>query len=341
MIDFIRSQSVKKYLEERQISLDDKLKYALIIASQVMEPFDDIKESLLELAAETDDEEVRVQAPIWVRNEEAEYDVLARNSGREYYYRLQYTDRFGETEVQGCYPTLALAVKCGIKLADRECVDEFEIEKSILPADEALIEDIEDADSDTQYDFATARFRADGKLLCCSALCDVPKEKIESPLEERFYLIPHPFRRGDIVRYVQKRGRSRFIGLILEQEDDEMSAQKARIESLEKWCMPSWENVSVQLVNIDLETGLIWDNDCQVIPTELEFCEISDDTQDIGERVLLRLADLLKGRPTSLQYIQNGLMKLQESYDDKQRYSLITGLSIRKSQMGHVFDLNK
>lgn len=110
------------------------------------------------------------------------------------------------------------------------------------------------------------------------------------------------------------------------------------MESLQKWCTPCWENVSVQLVNVDLETGLIWDSDSQVVPTELEFYSIADDTQDIGERVLLCLSDLLKGKPTSLQYIQNGLMRLQEEYDDSQHYPLITGLDIKKSRMGHIFD---
>ena len=341
MIDFIRSKSVKKYLEEKQIYIDDKLKYALIVESQMAFPLEDIKKSLLELAAETDDEEVKVQAPIWIRNEDAEFAVLSRNSGPDYYYKLQYTDRYGEIVVYGCYPTLELAVKCGIKLAAEECVDEFEIEKDIMPASEAVIDDIEDTDSDSQYDFATARFRADGKLLCCSARCAVLKEEIESPLEERFHIVPHPFRRGDIVRYVGGRDGGRFFGLILEQEDDEMSAQKERMESLQKWCTPCWENVSVQLVNVDLETGLIWDNDCQVVPTELEFYPIPEDTQDLGERVLLCLSDLLKGKPTSLQYIQNGLMKLQEEYDDSQRYPLITGLDIKKSRMGYIFDSDK
>ncbi len=341
MIDFIRSKSVKKYLEEKQIYIDDKLKYALIVESQMAFPLEDIKKSLLELAAETDDEEVKVQAPIWIRNEDAEFAVLSRNSGPDYYYKLQYTDRYGEIVVYGCYPTLELAVKCGIKLAAEECVDEFEIEKDIMPASEAVIDDIEDTDSDSQYDFATARFRADGKLFCCSARCAVLKEEIESPLEERFHIVPHPFRRGDIVRYVGGRDGGRFFGLILEQEDDEMSAQKERMESLQKWCTPCWENVSVQLVNVDLETGLIWDNDCQVVPTELEFYPIPEDTQDLGERVLLCLSDLLKGKPTSLQYIQNGLMKLQEEYDDSQRYPLITGLDIKKSRMGYIFDSDK
>ena len=341
MIDFIRSKSVKKYLEEKQIHIDDKLKYALIVESQMSFPLENIKESLLELAAETDDEEVKVQAPIWIRNEDAEFAVLSRNSGPDYYYKLQYTDRYGEIVVYGCYPTLELAVKCGIKLAAEECVDEFEIEKDIMPASEAVIDDIEDMDSDTKYDFATARFRADGKLLCCSARCDVPKEEIEDPLEERFHIIPHPFRRGDIVRYVRGREGRRSFGLILEQEDDEMSAQKDRMESLQKWYTPCWENVSIQLVNIDLETGLIWDNDGQVVPTELEFYQIPEDTQDLGERVLLSLSDLLKGKPTSLQFIQNGLMKLQEKYDDNKCYSLITGLDIKKSRMGYIFDSDK
>lgn len=97
MIDFIRSKSEKKYLVEKQISIDDKLKYALIVDSQMAFPLEDIKKSMLELAAETDDEEVKAQAPVWVRNEVAEYAVLARNSGPDYYYKLQYTDRFGET----------------------------------------------------------------------------------------------------------------------------------------------------------------------------------------------------------------------------------------------------
>lgn len=338
MIDFIRSKSVKKYLEEKQISINDKLKYALIVESQMAFPLEDIKQSLLELAAETDDEEVKAQAPVWARNEDAEYAVLLRDSGPDYYYKLQYTDRFGETEVHGCYPTLELAVKCGIKLADYECIEEFEIEKEIMPASEAVVDDIDDPNSDSQYDFATARFRADGKLLCCSARCAVPKEEIESPLEERFHIIPHPFRRGDIVRYAREKEGRKYFGLILEQEDDEMSAQKERMESLQKWCIPCWENVSVQLVNVDLETGLIWDSDSQVVPTELEFYPIADATQDVGERVLLCLSDLLKGKPASLQYIQNGLMKLQEAYDDSQHYPLITGLSIKKSRMGHIFD---
>lgn len=119
---------------------------------------------------------------------------------------------------------MELDVKCGIKLVDYESIDEFEIAKKIMPASEAVVDDLDDPDSDSQYNLAMARFRADGKLLCCSARCAVPKEEIASPLEERFYMVPHPFRRGDIVRYVREKEGRRYFDLILEQEDDEMSA---------------------------------------------------------------------------------------------------------------------
>ena len=338
MIEYV-SKSVRKYLDEKHIELDDKLKYALIIGSEIRYPLDEIKESLRELAGMTDDEEVKKQAEIWIRNEDMQYEVFARDSGPNYFYKIQYYDRHDDTVVVNWYyKSLALAIDAGVKTAADEKVDEFEIYKDFRASSKEQAEDIEDFDSETIYDLANGRFRADGKMLCCSAHVAKPLETIEDPIEERYFIIPHPFRRGDIVRSLRDKDGGKTFAIILEHEDDEMSAQKDRLEDLKKYCSPSYDDVSIYLVRIDLETGLIWDNDSPVKPSELEYYPIADDTEDLGERILLVLSDLIKGKPASLQYIQNGLMKLREEYDNKQRYYLITGLSLKKSQMGYVFD---
>ena len=94
MIDCVRSEAARKYLKEKGIELDDKLKYALVVNDDHLYPQEDVVEYLEALIASTEDPEVRAQAEKKIAYYHARYDAFARDRGPGYYYHMTVFDQF-------------------------------------------------------------------------------------------------------------------------------------------------------------------------------------------------------------------------------------------------------
>lgn len=329
MIDYIKSESCKKYLSEQNIKLEDKLVYALIINNRHYYSYEDIKNSIKELATNTLDEEIKAQSEIWLKNHDKEVAAFKKDSGPEYLYIVKYSDRMSRhEEIHGYYRTIDLALKNGKLMADDYELKRFAIEK-------AFIESI-DQNSDSENMLAytgEAHYFANGKLILVNMR--MSHEEIEDPIEDRYYIMPHPFRKGDIVKRIYDDNDNRTLSVILSDDDDEMSYQKKRMERITSL---EWDSTGIAVEDVDLKTGTIWDNDGHPLPYDFEYYHIDEHTDDIGERVMLNISDIVKGKIASYQYIQHGLMKLREDVDNSNKYHLLYGIDLKKSSIGYLFD---
>lgn len=330
MIDYLKSETLKNYYRKNHIELDDKLKYALIIYSGA--PINDCIASIKELMEATQDEEIKEQGPIWIRNQEKEYESFSRDGGHSYCYKGQYWDEKKNDIVYGIYGTLDVAVMAGINAAKDEGFDRFEVVKEYMPSTEEEFIKHEVSDEDDGTDWGRGNYLADGTLMSVWGRVD-DVEEIEDPIEERYYEIPHPFKRGDIVKssYDPEGSKNYYVVTLSRKEELE------HIERIRSYRTPVWEDIWIVLECIDLETGLIWDVDSPSLPTELELCQVKRQSDDLGEWILAELSDMYRGEPFSLQHIQNGLMKLREDYDNKQKYNLLYSSVLKKSTMLYVF----
>ena len=329
MIDYIKSESCKKYLIERNIKLEDKLIYALIINNRRYHTFEDIRNSIKDLAENTLDEEIKAQTEIWLKNHDKEVAAFTKDSGPEYLYIVKYYDRMSRhEEIHGYYRSLDLALKNGKLMAEDYELERFVIEK-------AYIESIDqESDSEKMLDYTgEAHFFANGELMFVNIR--MSHEEIEDPIEDRYYIMPHPFRKGDIVKRIYDDKDERTLSVILSDDDDEMSYQKKRMERITSL---EWNDTGIAVEDVDLKTGTIWDNDGHPLPYDYEYYPIDDHTDDIGERVMLNISDIVKGKIASYQYIQHGLMKLREEYDDSNTYNLLYGMRLKKSSIGYIFE---
>ena len=329
MIDYIKSESCKKYLSEQNIKLEDKLVYALIINNRHYYSYEDIKNSIKELATNTSDEEIKAQSEIWLKNHDKKVADFTKDSGPEYLYIVKYYDRISRhEEIHGYYRTIDLALKNGMLMAEDYELKKFVIEKAFIESRG------HDSESENLLAYTgEAHYFANGELMFVNM--HMSQEEIEDPIEDRFYIMPHPFRKGDVVKRIYDDKDDRTLSVILSDDDDEMSYQKKRMERITSL---EWTNTGIAVEDVDLKSGTIWDNDGHPLPYDYEYYPINDHTDDVGERLVLNISYIVKGKIASYQYIQHGLMKLREEYDDNNKYNLLYGMKLKKSSIGYIFE---
>lgn len=319
MIDYVISEYCKKYLKENNIELDDKIKYTLIIDRIRNYSLSEVMESIKELAESTSDEEIKEQAPIWLKNRQYELDKFTRDSGPEYCYVVSYQNSHHEKEIQGYYRNLDLAVKVGIAISKEENLSRFNISKEHIISNEKDDEFLGEEPFDEE-DVGDADYTADGKMTILRVYSSL-EENIEDPIEDRYYDLPHPFKVGDVVKDINDNNNDYIV--------------LSGFSDSKKYLWTSWDDVTAYGYMFDLEAGLEWDLDDQVLPYDLEYYPVEYVHGDIRQSLLYYASKLVKGEPSFFQYIENALMKIREEHNNKYTTDLITGITLKNSSLGY------
>lgn len=336
MIDCVRSGAVRKYLAEKGIELEDKLKYALVMNDNRLYPMEDVIQYLTYLAAVTADDEVREQAGKSISQFLKHYESFGQDRGPSYYYYLMVYDKWSKNyEPGGSFRTLNLAETVGRKKASEDGTD-FRIELKYIAQNEEEGTWFDDSGVD-QSDGGEAVYNEEGKLLYCICFADGMENDIEDPIEDRWFPFPHPFRRGDILRSVNEREKDmRYIVLSCAGDDEIQDQYDCHKWRFEDGLSPSWDCTTFRVLPVSLKTGNIWEQDAPMYPYDFEYAEVSDDYENVRDQVLIQMSRMVKGEPCFMQYIQNGLQKLHEDYDNEERYQLLTGIKLKKSTVGGI-----
>lgn len=336
MIDCVRSETARKYLKEKGIELDDKLKFALVVNDDHLYPQEDVVEYLEALITSTKDPEVREQAEKKIAYYHAQYAAFARDRGPGYYYHMTAFDRFYDRdEPIGDFRTLELAESFGRDYA-REEGKEFTIELMFVAANAEEASWFTESGQD-QRDGGRAKYNKEGKLLYCVCYSDELSERIEDPIENRWFPLPHPFRRGDILKSIYPINQDmRFIVTSCAGDDEIADQYKKQEWRFAAGLLPTWDCITFEVIPVNIRTGIVWDQDDPMYPYDFEYAEVSENYESVPDQMLIQMSKMVKGEPFSMQYIQNAQMKLHEEYDDSERYQLITGLKIKKCTIGKI-----
>ena len=206
MIDYIPSNSVKKYIKDNNITLSDFEKAALIYNAHNVTK-EDVYAELAELMRETKDKNLKKQIAERLE-EDAKILKIIQTGGEKVIYKLSvYYPEDKEYEGERFFATYEAAKKFSGRYSQ-----DFMIEKmKLLFGDEA--DDGKYINEDyISPEMGSIEYNKEGKILCFSSFEYDEDKLLEKYNYERFenkYIsFRHPFRQGDIVKNVAdgKRG---------------------------------------------------------------------------------------------------------------------------------------
>ncbi len=324
MIDYIGSDAVKKYYKEKGIILSDRMIAARICNAGFK--VDEIRNSLQEIQARTEDAELKGQIEEYISREKAMYEKVKKSVPGDIYRFSVWYKGDDSYSGNGYFNDFELARSMLRDMKNkREAPDEYKkykIEKFHI-LDSSQIPFIEEhwsvggADGYVEYD-------SEGELYDIWACLEEERDAERLFTDEYFYY-PHPFKRGDIL---VRRGDDETLYVVSMDPEREAEHEKKRA---------MWGDVTdigIYATMICRRTGRIWDMDERINPLELEYARIEEGTEDVIERAALEMQRILLGKEGSFQYIFDACARRQEDYLESSRISLITGIDLHPH---HVF----
>lgn len=285
MLKLIPSKDMRKHLAELGREFSDFEK-ATFIYNQPESSLDEREAALKTLAHSTQDERLALQINENLHDSSQRLETFIRREDG-FIYLLMDT----EYAENGYFASYALAKKHGL-----ETQQPFSVAKARLISTEAQAAALRDKDSDyalVKWSYGEVFHDAGGNILSFwdDELDESPFKDISPEDRLRFELayidIPHPFRRGDIVRLVG----SDKVGIIMEPRSEaEYQKEQERLSKLKIQGLTDYSDCSVT-VNFIAADGVFYHE--HIMPIYLEYGELRDDTP--YKMVLECAKDLLLG----------------------------------------------
>lgn len=309
MINFIESEDIRNYLEQEKYEFSDFEKAALIYNNDKLS-LQEKETILIDIMKNTDDDELKKQIEIRISNNKKIIEKI-EESDEGFFFILVINDELGEEE-KGYFTSYEVAKKYGESFKSKYGI----YKKSIVTQKEMLSEDIEckKIEKFNASSVSGIYFNEKGEIT------DFWSEEIDicrdlqwlkgNRFENTYISLPHPFRRGDIVRVIG----TDELGIV-----SEFSTTEEWIE-YDKWAKSlgnkvDWTEVSIT-VDLLLEDGSFVHN--HINPTNLEYVKLSDD--DKRKEILMAGRNLLIGKI--------GLEEFTETYEE---YKEIKRINIRNT----------
>lgn len=315
MVDYIGSDTIKKYYKEQEIVLSDRMIAARICnAGFCME---EVHSSLREIQARTEDADLRGQIEKYISREMAMYEEVKKAGAGEFYRLSVRYEEDNENCENGYFSDFDTAFLVGREMTNVEkdiCKYEIEkfhiIDRPQLPDKEAYWE-LGHAEGCAEYD-------RNGNLT--SVWVHMEEDEYEgADFSEEYFYYPHPFQRGDIL---VRRGDDEYLYVMT--MDQESVKEHDRRRSV--W--GDFSDIGIAGTMICRRTGRIWGMDEWIHPFEFEYAPIDKRTEDIMEQAALEMQRILVGKTGSFQYIFDACARRQEEYLESKRISLITGIEL-------------
>lgn len=310
MIDYILSNTIKKYLKEHKIILPDKMAAALICRRENDAGMEEMHEALREIQERTEDAGLKAQIRGYIEDDLANLAEF-RESGSGDFYMLSV---WGESEVLEYYKAYEPAEHAARTLGERCKVRK---RHAVQKAGDDFLTGAGYRDE--------AEFDEDGRLCFVSGSSNHFWE-----FDQKYYVFPHPYKRGDILEGIGNKG---FLYIVTEDADPAVAeAEQKRLAPL-----ADFSDITISVTGIERATGRIWDSDGGMHPYDFEYAQIDPGTKDLAERIMLEMQRLLMGKRGSVQYIYDACLRLREdSRESEQRVMLITGVELRPRNVGDV-----
>lgn len=318
MIDYIGSNTVKKYYKENGIILSDRMIAARICNAGFKFNMKEIHSSLRELQAQSEDVSLNKEIEMYISRETGLYERLKKSVPGDI-YRLSVRYKCDDDYIErGYFSDFELAfsviqeIKCNEKDLDCCKIEKFHImDRAHIPFTEEYRDIMEDAVGYAKYD-------GEGELY--DVWYRLKEDGVgKTSFADEYYYYPHPFKKGDIL-VLQGNDEVLYIMDISREEEEE---RKKRIAS---WADVT--DIGISATMISRRTGRIWDLDEWVNPMEFEYAEIDANTEDVVERAALQMQRILQGKQASFQYIYDACARRQEDYLESSRIFLITGIEL-------------
>ena len=310
MVKYIKSESVKRYLEKEQIVLSDRHICAYICNMRL--GWEDVKSTLGEIVEKTLDLELKEQVVEKIQNVEKGIAFFICSEGLNVYELYEYSKDDKEYFSRGYYSSFDLAKNRADAFADKYKIRKIRVHEG-ENIEEALGEDM----------LEEIYYMADGQI-------EYPKiyinseEGFNAAFEEIAYFYPHPFCKGDIVKRMDSDDKKLYLVCDCKAYE-EIRKNNENIE---------YADAGIWLVALEVDTGKIWDMDEPVHPYELEYYFLPpDDERSIADNIIEAMSNMVKGDRYSFQYIQDGCLKLLEQYEDGITCRLITGFEIKRKNL--------
>lgn len=312
MVDYIRSNTIKKYLKENKIVLTDEMTAALIANRSHINGMEKTHEALREIQEQTEDGILKKQIQRYIDDDLANLEELKASVRGDFYELSVWDERDREEEILEYYQEYESAERMAQTLGERCMIRKHHaVQKS---GDDYRLEGAR------HYE---AQFNKEGKLFYVLGSSN-HLDEMEEWFEEKYYIFPHPYKRGDILELA---GDKDALFIVVEDADPAVvEAERKRRE----WLHMDYSDINISVASIDRATGRIWDTDGWMHPYDFEYAHIEPDTEDLAERIMHEIQKLLLGKWGSVQFIYDACLRLKEEYmESEKRVSLITGMELR------------
>lgn len=317
MVDYIGSETIKKYYKETGIVLSDRMIAARICNAGFS--VEEVHDSLQEIQARTEDSDLKEQIGKYIGREKIMYEKMKGSVPGDIYklsVRYEKDDDYYGNGYFSDFDTALMTARKG--KGEEDDMDGYKIEKfhvidrTKFPVREAYWQ-MGDADGWAKYD-------RNGRLYDIWVRMEEEEEQQWTvSFTEEYFCYPHPFQRGDIL---VRHGNDEMLYIM------SMDAEKTAEREKRKAQCGDVLDIGIAGTMICRRTGRVWDMDEWICPFEFEYAPINGETEDVIERAALEMKQILRGKTGSFQYIFDAFARRQEEYLESTRISLITGITL-------------
>lgn len=315
MVDYIGSETIKKYYEENGIVLSDRMIAARICNARFS--VEEVHSSLQEIKARTEDVDLKKQIEKYISREKTMYEKMEKSVPKDIYRLSVWYERDDDYCDNGYFDDFGTALLVAREMIDKEKdVDKYKIEKFHLMERTQL--PFKGKYWEMGHADGCAEYGRNGKLYDIWVRME-EEETQKITFKDEYFYYPHPFQRGDILAM---HGDDEKLYIM----DMDAEAVAARDRRKSQW--GDVTDIGIAGVMISRRTGRIWDMDEWICPFEFEYAFIDEKTEDVIERAALEMRWILLGETGSFQYIFDACARRQEEYLESTRISLITGIKL-------------
>ncbi|MCR4717438.1 MAG: hypothetical protein K5656_09670 [Lachnospiraceae bacterium] len=308
-IDEIISDTTRKYLKDNDIVLEDWQVAWLYYHSDM--DCARRNEALEEVAAKTSDTSLKEQIKHLIAFDNEMMEAFRSNQGNAIYILRESIPGDYDSTRQGCYASFELAEKMARKLSNKHSIEKVSL---VSRDDDSAYDNFDEFVEDS---LGKVDYNKDGGInYIYSNEVDTECYDEEEMFYERYFDFKHPFKIGDIVK---------FVG-----DDDEYICIIGVKPRRSNPNIRRDDSDSGIIVNrLERERGIMWDSDTPENPYLLDYYDIPSDSEDVAENVILEWQKILTGNGGSMQYIQDACQYLKETYDENHKNRYITGFALR------------
>lgn len=295
MVEINFSKGLKEYQQKHGIKFTDSQLATLIFNSRYS--YNEIYASLLELAAQTNDMDLKEQIRRRTEEMSREWKAFTTNKGNAIYLLKYYEESDKEYWEQGYYLAFEDACAVGALFGDK-----YEIHKHKLFSNhsEATKEFLEN--EFIQSELGRASYLKDGSLFCLWTREYKGDTDAEQLFQWQYVPIKYPFRKGDIVQNVLTGEIGVMNGAATDEEMEERLKMRTEHGDI------SDATVFVEFLNDD---GDFYHE--HVCPTELDFFDM-EQYEGKKKAVLFHASIVVRGHG-SLEYLDMLREELKEKKD--------------------------